>query len=144
MRAHKIPGEECQRHGIQVKEKMERFGCFYSNQGFWHGSWQMCRQTTVFCVHMHSGFPARRSKQTIVTSWNDVTMIPHAILGGNYKRRTHPNLGAVIWVFWHWMVGSMDKSQTFHYSYLGASCWAEHNQNELCVSFIHIHVPRPF
>ena len=27
---------------------------------------------------------------------------------------------------------------------LGASCGAEHNQNELCVSFIHMHVPRPF
>ena len=77
-------------------------------------------------------------------SWDDITMISHAILGGNYKRRAHLNLGAVIWVFWHWRVGSIDKSQTLYSGYLSASCEAEHNQNELCVSFIHMHVPRPF
>ena len=27
---------------------------------------------------------------------------------------------------------------------LSVSCGAEHNQNELCVSFIHMPVPRPF
>ena len=47
---------------------------------------------------MYSGFPARRSEQMIVTSWNDVTMISYAILGGKYKRRAHTNLRAVIWV----------------------------------------------
>ena len=35
--------DKCHRHRIWVKEKMERFGCIYSNQGFWHGCWQMCR-----------------------------------------------------------------------------------------------------
>ena len=139
-----IPRGECHRHRIRIKEKMERFRCIYSNQGFWHGCQLMCRQTTVLPVHMWSGFPAGRSKQTIVTSWNDVTVISHAMLGGNYKRRAHPNLGAIIWVFWHWMVGSTDKSQTLYSSYLNASHGAEHNQNELCVSFIHMHVPRPF
>ena len=77
---------------------MERFRCIYSNWGFWHGCWWMCRQTTVFPVCMCNGFLARRSKHTIVTSWNDATMTSHAIFGGNYKRRAHPDLGAVIWV----------------------------------------------
>ena len=134
----------CHRHGLWVKEKTERFGCIYSNWGFWHWCWQMCRWTMVFPVCMCSGFPTGRSKQTIMMSSNDVSMICHAILGGNYKRRAHPNLGAVIWVFLHWMVGSTDKSQTLYSGYLGASCGAEHNRNELCVSFIHMHVPRPF
>ena len=52
-------------------------------------------------VHMCSGFPTRRSKQKIMMSWNDVTRISHAILGGNYKRRAHPNPRAVIWVLWY-------------------------------------------
>ena len=64
--------------------------------------------------------------------------------GGNYKRRAHTNLRAVIWVFWHWTVGSIDKSQTLYLGYLCASHRAVHNQNELCVSFIHMHVLRPF
>ena len=45
---------------------------------------------------MHSGFPSGRSKQTIMTSLNDVTMISHATLGGNYKRRAHQNLRAFV------------------------------------------------
>ena len=129
---------------IWVKEKMERFGHIYSKWWLWHWCKQMCRQSMVFPVGMQSGFSTGRSKQMIVTSWNDITMISHAILGGNYKRRAHPNPMAVIWVFWHWMVGSIDKSHTLYSGYLSASHGAEHNQNELCVSFIHMHVPRPF
>ena len=134
----------CHRHEIWVKEKTKRFGCISSNWGFWHWCWQIYRWNMAFPVCMCSGFPTLRSKQMIVTSWNDITVISHAILGGNYKRRAHTNLGAVIWVFWYWMVGSIDKSQTLYSSYLGASHGAEHNQNELCVLFIHMHVPRYF
>ena len=64
--------------------------------------------------------------------------------GRNYKRRAHPNLGAVVWVFWHWTVGYIYKPQTLYFGYLSASHGTELNQNELCVSFIHMHVPRPF
>ena len=32
---------------------------------------------------------------------NDITVISLAILGGNYKRRAHTNLRAVIWAFWY-------------------------------------------
>ena len=91
----------CHRHGIWVKEKMERFGCIYSIWGFWFGCWQMHRWMTMLPMCMHSGFPTGRSKQMIVMSLNDVTRISNATLGGNYKRRAHWNLGAVIWVFWY-------------------------------------------
>ena len=134
----------CHRHGICVKEKTKRFRCIYSNWGFWCGCWQMCRWTAVLLVHMHSGFPATRSKQMIVTLSNDVTRISHATLGGNYKRRAHQNLRAVIWVFRYWTFGSINKPQTLYFGYLGAFCGVEHNPNELCVLFIHMHVPRPF
>ena len=141
--AWKYLGESVTGMGIWVKEKTERFGNIYSNWGFQHGCWQMCRWTTMLLVHMFSGFPAGRSKQTIVMSWNDVTRISCAIFGENYKRRAHPNLRAV-WVFWYWMFGSTNKSQTLYSSKLCASHGAEHNQNELCVSYIHMHIPRPF
>ena len=42
------------------------------------------------------------------------------------------------------MCGSIDKLQTLYSGYLSVSHEAEHNQNELCVLFIHVHVPRPF
>ena len=61
----------------------------------------MCRQMVVVPMHMHSGFPTGRSEQMIVMSFHDITKISHAIEGGKYKRRTPPNLGAVIWVFWY-------------------------------------------
>ena len=38
------------------------------------------------------------------------------------------------------MVGPINKSQTLYYGYLGASHGVEHNQEELCVLFIHMHV----
>ena len=51
-------------------------------------------------LHMHSGFPAEILEQTIVTSLYDVTRVSHARVGGNYKRRARPSLGAVITVVW--------------------------------------------
>ena len=140
----KYLGRECHRHEIQVKEKTKRFGCTYSNWRLQHWCWQMGRWNWAFPVHMYSGFPAGRSKHMLVMSWNYVTVMSHAILWGNYKRRAHMNLRAVIWVFWYWMVGSTNKSQTLYSGYLSAFRGAEHNQNELCVLFIHMHVPRHF
>ena len=46
----------------------------------------MCRQTIAVLLHMHSGFPAERLEQMIMTSYNDVMRVSHAIVGGNYKR----------------------------------------------------------
>ena len=132
----------CHRHEIWVKEKTERFRSLHSNWGLWCWCWQICRQTTACPVHMCSGFPNGRSEQTIMMSWNDVTVISCATLGGNYKRRAHTNLRAVIWVFGYWAVGSTDKSQTLYSGYLGVSHGAEHNQSELCALFVHMHVLR--
>ena len=46
-------------------------------------------------LHMHSGFPAKMVEQMIMTSWNDVMRISHAIEGGNYKRGSATK-------FWGW------------------------------------------
>ena len=43
----------------------------------WHGCQWVCRRLPVDCLHMHSGFPAKMMKQTIVTSFNDVTRMAH-------------------------------------------------------------------
>ena len=56
----------------------------------------MCRRTLAVLACMRSGFPAGRSEQMIMTLFHDVTRISHAIEGGNYKRRSLPNLRAVI------------------------------------------------
>ena len=68
----------------------------------------MHRQTMAVPLHMCSGFPAKRLEQTIVTSLYDVMRISHATVGGNYKRRAQPSLGAavaLIWVFQHKKLG---------------------------------------
>ena len=144
MRVHQNTWGRVHRHGNCIKEKTERFRCIYSIQGFWHGCQQMHRWRMMFLMCICSHFPTGRSKQMIVTSWNDITRISCAIEGGNYKRRAQPNLGAVVWVFLYWAFGSINKPQALYFGYLSASHGAEHNQNELCASFIHMHVPRPF
>ena len=89
----------------------------------------MCRWTMAIPMHMHSGFPTRRSEQTIVMSFHDVTRISHAIEGGNYKRRAQPDLGAAVWVFWYQAFGSINKPLTLYFGCLSASVGEEHNQN---------------
>ena len=58
----------------------------------------MHRQTMAFPLCMHSGFPAEKVEQVIMTSFYDVTMISHAIGGEKYIRKVSKSLGAVIWV----------------------------------------------
>ena len=73
-------------------------------------------------MHMHSGFPARRLEQTIMTSLYDIVRIFHAVKGGNYKRRAQLNLGTVvtvIWVFQYKAFGFINKPQTLYLSCLG-------------------------
>ena len=82
----------------------------------------MCRQMMVIPMCMHSCFPARRSEQTIVMSFHDITRISCAIEEGNYKRRAQLNLGAVVWVFWYQAFGSINKPQTLYLGCLSASC----------------------
>ena len=74
-------------------------------------------------MYMHSGFPARRFEQMIMTSLYDVMRISHAVKGGNYKRRAQMNLRAavtVVWVFWYKAFGFVNKPQTLYLGCLGA------------------------
>ena len=61
----------------------------------WHGCWRVCRWTMTVPLHMHSGFPTKMVEQMIMTSWNDVMKISHAIEGGNYKRGSATELRRV-------------------------------------------------
>ena len=106
--------------------------------------WDQLTEGLVLKMKHDHTTPTGRSKQTIVTSWNDITRISCAIEGGNYKRRAQLNLRAVIWVSWYKVFGSINKPQTLYFGYLSASLGAKHNQNGPCDLFIHIHVPRPF
>ena len=88
MRAHpKYLGESVTGMEKGLGKEMNEVWSLRNIWDFWHGCWQMCRQTVAVLLHMHSGFPTLRSKQTIVTSLYDVTRISHAMVGGNYKRR---------------------------------------------------------
>ena len=72
---------------------------------------------------MHSGFPAGRFDQMIMTSLYDVMRISCAVKRGNYKRTTWPNLGTVVtvvWVFWYKAFGFISKPQTLYLSCLSA------------------------
>ena len=39
-------------------------------------------------LHVHSGFPTKILKQTIVTSLYDIMRVSHATVGENYKRES--------------------------------------------------------
>ena len=41
--------------------------------------WQMCRPTMAVLLCMHSGFPTKLMKQTIVTSLGDIMGFSHVI-----------------------------------------------------------------
>ena len=75
-----------------------RFGCSYSNWGFWQQCQWICRQTMAFSLHMCSGLPVEKVEQMIVMSLDDVTVIAHAIWGGKYIRRASSSFRAVVWV----------------------------------------------
>ena len=114
----------CHRHEIRDKEKTMWFGCSDSNWGFQGWCWQICRWIMVFPLCMCCGFPTEIVEQMIVMSSNDVTVISCAIGGGKYIRKACSCHRAVVWVFWHWMVGPFVKSLTLYSSYISASCGA--------------------
>ena len=103
-----IPGGECHRHGKGIRKRDNKVWTLHNIWDFRHGCRCMHKWTVAFPLHMHNGFPSERWEQTIVTSLYDVTRVSHATVGGNYKRRAWPSLGAavtVIWVFWHKHLG---------------------------------------
>ena len=102
-----IPGGECHRHGKGIRKRDEEVWSLCNIWYFQHGCRQMCRQTVVVLLCMHSGFPTLRLEQIVMPLY-DVTRISHATVGGNYKRRAQPSLGAavtVVWVFQHKCLG---------------------------------------
>ena len=55
--------------GTKIRSRKRQRGSELSQYlGFQCGHWQMHRQTMVAPMHMHSGFPTRRSEQMIMTS----------------------------------------------------------------------------
>ena len=95
-----------------------RFGCSYSNWGFWQWCWQMCRWTMVSPLHMCSGFPTEKVEQMIMMSLDDVTVITHATGGGKHIRTARSSFRGWCLGIWHWMVRSIVKSPTLYFSYI--------------------------
>ena len=89
-------------HSLEIWVRKRPIGLCIAVGNSWWGHWQICRQITVIPLHMHSAFPTERGKQTIVMSFNDVTMFAHASgrgYGRGYIRKACMSVGAVVWVF---------------------------------------------
>ena len=71
----------------RVWKRDDEIQTFHNIWDIWRGHQQICRQTMVVLLHMHSGFPTEIIEQIIVTSLYDIMRLSHATVGGNYKRR---------------------------------------------------------
>ena len=63
-------------------------------------------------------------EQTIMMSLSDITVIGHATEGGKYIRKANSSFGTVVWVSGTEWVGSIVKSLTLYFGYIGGSCGA--------------------
>ena len=140
----KIPGGECHRHEIWVKEKTMSFKCSYGNWGFQWQCWHMHRWPMAFPLHMCSGLPMEKVEQTIMTSLDDVTMIAHAIWGGKYIRRAHSGFGAIVWVSGTEQLGLLLSHWPSTPAISVPLVGQEDTQDELSSLFIQVHAPRCF
>ena len=119
----KLPGGECHRYGKGVRKRDEEVWSIHNIWYFWHGCWWMCRWTVAVLLCMHSGFPALRLEQMIVTSLYDVTRISCATVGRElYKESTtkprgccYCHLGVSTQAF-----GSFNNPQTLYFGCLSA------------------------
>ena len=141
---NKIPGGECHRYEIQVKEKTMRFGCSSSNWGFWQWCQQMCRWIMAFPLCMCSGFPTEKVEQTIVMSLSDITVITHATGGGKYIRKASSSFRAVIWVSGTEWLGLLLSHPPSTLAISVPLMEEEYIQDEPFTLFIHVHAPRHF
>ena len=80
----------------------------------------------------------------IVMSLDDITMITHAIWGGNYIRRAHLGFRAVIWVSGTEWLGLLLSHRPSTLAILAPLMEQEYIQDELSSLFIHVHAPRHF
>ena len=134
-----IPGGECHRHKIRVKEKTMKFGCSSSNWGFWQWCQQMCRWTMAFPLYMHSGFPTEKVEQMIMMSLSGITVIGHAIGGGKYIRKASSSFWAVVWVSGTEWLGLLLSHQPSTLAISVPLMEQEYNLDKLFTFFIHVH-----
>ena len=104
----------------------------------------MCRRTMAFPLCMCSGLPTEKVEQTIVTSLDDVIMIPCDIWGGKYIRRAHLGFRAVMWVSGTEWLGLLLSHQPSTVAISVPLMGQEHTQDELSSLFIQVHAPRHF
>ena len=116
-------------------------------QFIWCGNWQMNGWTMAVLPHMCIGFPALLMEQTIMTSYNDVMRISHAI-EGNIKGECNRARG--LWLLLSLLSGCFDTSvklftrpQTLYLSCLGAPRVGSISWMYSVFCFSHKHVSRP-
>ena len=63
---------QAQKWGLEMKR---RHFVLLVNIVNWRGCRRVCRRLLAYCLHMHSGFPAKMMEQTIMTSLNDIMRI---------------------------------------------------------------------
>ena len=110
-------------------------------------SWQGCqwvhRQISVALPCMHSAFPAKKGKQTILTSFSDVTNVLLMHQGRGYIRKVHSSLRAVIWVFGAEHYGNIQRG---HWPSVVAIMVPLVEQKYIpevkCALLIHLHMPQ--
>ena len=97
-RAHQNTWGRVSQAQKRVWKRDDEVRTLHNIQDLWCGCQWICRQTMAVLLQLHSGFPAEILEQTIVTSLYDVMRVSRATVGGNYKRRAGPSLGASVTV----------------------------------------------
>ena len=64
--------------------------------------------------------------------------------GGKYIRRAHMSLADVVWVSGTEQLGLLSSHRASTSAISVPLMEQEHNQEELCTLFIHVHVSRPY
>ena len=92
-------------------------------------------------VHVQC-FPTERGKQTIMTSFSDVTNVILMHRVGGYIKRACMSLEAIVWVFGAELSDNLlRKPLTLCHGYFSASCGARvHSYRR--VFFVYLHVPK--
>ena len=122
--------------------KTQQGSCVAEENSWWQYR-QRCRQILVIPLCMCSAFPTEMGEQTILTSFGDVIIILFMHLGIGYKRKVCKNLGAVVWVSeTEWLGQLLEGHWTSTLAILVPLVEQEDIPVELCVLFIHLHVPR--
>ena len=104
-----------------------------------------CRHSQILVspLCMHSAFPTEMGEQTILMSFGDLIIALLMHLGIGYKRKVHKSLGAVVWDSGTEQLGQLlEGHQPSTLAILVPLMEQGYIPVELCVLFIHLHVPR--